>query len=75
MLTVLVIVGFAFVATYDYFAQFGREGRRDGIVEFFTSGTAETYLNRGAIDSRRINKTGYVDLVLLPLIELSDEPF
>ena len=75
VLTLLVIVGLAFVATYDYFAQFGRESRRDGIIEFFTSGTAENYLNRGAIDSRRINKTGYVDLVLLPLVELSDEPF
>ena len=75
VLTLLAVVGLAFVVTYDYFAQFGRENRRGGLVEFFTSGTAETYLNRGAIGSRRINKTGYVDLVLLPLVELSDEPF
>lgn len=75
VLTLLAVVGVAFVVTYDYFAQFGRESRRDGIIEFFTSGTAGNYLNRGAIDSRRVNKTGYVDLVLLPLVELSDEPF
>ena len=75
VLVLLVVVGFAFVATYDYFAQFGRESRRDGLVEFFTSGGAATYLNRGAVDAYKINKTGYVDLVILPLVELSDEPF
>ena len=75
VLTVLAVVGLAFVATYDYFAQFGRESRRAGLIEFFASGTAENYLNRGAIDARRVNKTGYVDLVLLPLVQLSDEPF
>ncbi len=75
VLTLLVVVGLAFVATYDYFAQFGRESRRGGLVEFFTSGTAAGYLNRGAVDARRINKTGYVDLIILPLVELSDEPF
>jgi hypothetical protein len=75
VLTLLAVVGFAFVATYDYFAQFGRESRRAGLIEFFVSGTAENYLNRGAIDSRRVNKTGYVDIVLLPLSQLSDEPF
>jgi hypothetical protein len=63
------------VATYDYFAQFGRESRRAGLIEFFASGTAENYLNRGAIDARRVDKTGYVDIVLLPLVQLSDEPF
>jgi hypothetical protein len=75
VLTLLAVVGLAFVATYDYFAQFGRESRRAGLIEFFVSGTAENYLNRGAIDSRRVNKTGYVDIVLLPLSQLSDEPF
>jgi hypothetical protein len=40
VLTLLAVVGLAFVATYDYFAQFGRDSRRDGIIEFFTSGTA-----------------------------------
>ena len=75
VLTLLAVVGFAFVATYDYFAQFGRESRRAGLIEFFASGTAENYLNRGAIDARRVDKTGYVDIVLLPLVQLSDEPF
>ena len=75
VLVLLAVVGLAFVSTYDYFAQFGRESRRDGLVAFFTSGSAAGYLNRGAVDARRINKTGYVDLIILPLVELSDEPF
>ena len=75
VLILLAVVGVAFVSTYDYFAQFGRESRRDGLVAFFTSGDAAGYLNRGAVDARRINKTGYVDLIILPLVELSDEPF
>lgn len=75
ILTVFAVVGVSFVAVYDYFAQFGRENRRGGLVEFFTSGAAQEYLNRGAVDSRRVTKTGYVDVILLPLDQLSEEPF
>lgn len=75
ILAVFAVVGVTFVAVYDYFAQFGRENRREGLVEFFTSGEAQNYLNRGAVGSLRVKKTGYVDIILLPIDQLSDDPF
>jgi len=74
VLAIFSLVAVLFVGVYDYFAQYGRESARGGLVQFFTSGTAETYLNRGAVSARRVTKTGYVDVILLPLTQLSEEP-
>lgn len=64
-----------FVGVYDHFSQYGRSNRQGGLVEFFTSGGAERYLNRGAVDKAKITKLGYVDIILLPLDRLSDDTF
>ena len=64
-----------FVAVYDHFAQYGRESRRDGLVSFFTSGTVDRYLNRGAADAVIITHVGYFDKIAIPLDRLSDDKF
>jgi len=72
---IFVVTAVVFVAVYDHFSQYGRASRQGGLVEFFASGGAEKYLNRGAVDKTRITKLGYYDIIALPLDRLSNDTF
>ncbi|MEE9364565.1 MAG: hypothetical protein V3U92_18340 [Cellulophaga sp.] len=72
---IFVCTAITFVAIYDHFAQYGKASRRDGLVSFFTSGTVEKYVNRGASDQIIVTKLGYYDKISIPLDRLSDDKF
>lgn len=72
---IFVCTAVTFVVVYDHFAQYGRASRQGGLVDFFTSGSAEQYINRGAKDEIIITKIGYYDRIALPLDRLSDDVF
>ncbi|MEE9361246.1 MAG: hypothetical protein V3U92_01460 [Cellulophaga sp.] len=72
---IFICTAVTFVAIYDHFAQYGRASRRGGLVSFFTSGTAERYINRGAANQIIITKIGYYDRIAIPLDRLSDDKF
>jgi hypothetical protein len=70
---IFVCTAITFVVIYDHFAQYGRTNRQSGLVNFFTSGTAEQYINRGAADEIIITKIGYYDRIAIPLDRLSND--
>ncbi len=72
---IFICTAVTFVAIYDHFSQYGREGRRGGLVSFFTSGSAEQYINKGATDQIIVTKIGYYDKISIALDRLSDDKF
>lgn len=74
LLALFTATAFSFLVVYDHFAQYGHANLQGGLINFFVSGEATEYLNRGAVDQRRITKLGYADILALPLAKLADEP-